>query len=253
LYNIHDNPAGPAGDHQNLNVMLAKITSPVAALNEPTLEIRARHALLRALEQFPRKALRKGELIYSPNDIAREIFLVVEGRIKMLVYSADGRELIKQFHSRGEFFGEGALLRAFPRHNFAVANISSVIIAIPTEAVWKMIEEDTQHSIFFLSLFSRQLACMEHRLESMAFHSSRKRILEFLIELVEQKGEKVGFEWVIRHFMAHQDIANATATSRQSVNVALNELKRNEVITFNRRRLLVRDLDRLKAIAAEQR
>ena len=87
---------------------------------------------------------------------------------------------------------------------------------------------------------------IEKRLESLVFKDSRSRIVEYLFELVEKKGQRVGYEWVVRNFYTHQEIANITATSRQTVTTVLNELRAADILTFNRKRLLVRDLDALK-------
>ena len=88
---------------------------------------------------------------------------------------------------------------------------------------------------------------MEKRLESLVFKDSRSRILEFLIDLNEKRGQRVGYEWVVRKFITHQEIANLTATSRQTVTTVLNELKAKEILTFDRKRLLIRDLSLLKS------
>ena len=87
---------------------------------------------------------------------------------------------------------------------------------------------------------------MENRLESLVFKDSRSRIVEYLLDLVKRRGQRVGYEWVVRKFITHQEIANLTATSRQTVTTVLNELRTKELITFNRKRLLIRDLDKLK-------
>lgn len=86
---------------------------------------------------------------------------------------------------------------------------------------------------------------MEKRLESMVFKDSRSRIIEFLVDLNSERGQRVGYEWVVRNFMTHQEIANLTATSRQTVTTVLNELKSKNIITFNRKRLLIRDINLL--------
>ena len=65
--------------------------------------------------------------------------------------------------------------------------------------------------------------------------------------MVERKGERVGYEHVVRKFITHQEIANLTATSRQTVTTVLNQLRSENIITFDRRRLLVRNLDALKS------
>lgn len=213
------------------------------------LAVQARHSLNDVIRQFPRKKCRKGEVIYTPEEASQEIYFIHDGRVKIVSYSLEGKELIKKLFTKGEFFGEGALLRDQNRHNFAIANTPAVITVIPVAKLRLLMERDPEINLFFLSLFSRQLIELENRLESIVFHSSRSRILAYLVDLIEQKGERVGFEWVIRRFMSHQDIANITATSRQTVNSVLNELRRGEVITFNRRRLLVRDLEALRRVA----
>jgi CRP/FNR family transcriptional regulator, cyclic AMP receptor protein len=91
---------------------------------------------------------------------------------------------------------------------------------------------------------------MEQRLESLVFKDSRTRIIEFLKQLGEKKGQRVGYETLVRKFMTHQEIANLTATSRQTVTTVLNELRNKNVLTFNRRRLLIRDMG---ALAKEAR
>lgn len=87
---------------------------------------------------------------------------------------------------------------------------------------------------------------MERRLESLVFKDSRSRIIEYIIDLNDKRGQRIGYEWVIRKFITHQEIANLTATSRQTVTTVLNELKTKNLITFNRKRLLIRDLDKIK-------
>ena len=51
---------------------------------------------------------------------------------------------------------------------------------------------------------------------------------------------------LVRKFNTHQEIANLTATSRQTVTTILNELRTRNLITFDRKRLLIRDLELLQ-------
>ena len=90
---------------------------------------------------------------------------------------------------------------------------------------------------------------MEQRLESLVFKDSRTRIIEFLKNLAAKKGQRVGYEMLVRKFLTHQEIANLTATSRQTVTTVLNELRNKNILIFNRRRLLIRDMDKLAAEA----
>ena len=67
-----------------------------------------------------------------------------------------------------------------------------------------------------------------------------------LLNQIEERGQRVGYEYVLWTFFIHRDIAELTKTSRQTVTTTLNKLKRKNIIEFNRRRLLVRDMEQLK-------
>jgi CRP-like cAMP-binding protein len=52
---------------------------------------------------------------------------------------------------------------------------------------------------------------------------------------------KVGYGLKLKHELTHQDIANLTATSRQTVTIILNELRELELINFDRKSILIHD------------
>jgi CRP-like cAMP-binding protein len=99
---------------------------------------------------------------------------------------------------------------------------------------------------FMMTLIGKRIVSGEKRLESLVFKDSRTRIVEYLLELVNTKGQRVGYELLVRKFNTHQEIANLTATSRQTVTTLLNDLRNKNILTFDRKRLLIRDIDMLK-------
>ncbi|MEM9023947.1 MAG: helix-turn-helix domain-containing protein, partial [Bacteroidota bacterium] len=62
-------------------------------------------------------------------------------------------------------------------------------------------------------------------------------------ETAQERGRRVGDEWLLKHQLTHQDIANLTATSRQTVTIVLNELKEKDLIHFDRKSILIHDID----------
>jgi CRP-like cAMP-binding protein len=115
------------------------------------------------------------------------------------------------------------------------------------EEMKSMMREYSPLSLFMMKIMGGRIVEMEQRLESLVFKDSRTRIIEFLKKLAEKKGQRVGYEMLVRKFMTHQEIANLTATSRQTVTTVLNELRSKNLLTFNRRRLLIRDMEKLAA------
>ena len=88
-----------------------------------------------------------------------------------------------------------------------------------------------------------RLMKVERRLESLVFKDARQRILDFIYNNAIEKGMKVGFGMKLKHDLTHQDIANLTATSRQTVTIVLNELREAELINFDRKSILIHSMD----------
>lgn len=195
------------------------------------------------------KVYKKGDFIYLPEEEANKIFFISEGRIKISSSSDEGKEVTKAILSTGELFGELGLIGETKRKDSAIAMEKTMVCSVTVDDMKNLMRDHSSLSMFLMKLMGSRVLEMEQRLESLVFKDSKTRIIEFLHELGAKKGDKVGFEVVVRKFITHQEIANLTATSRQTVTTVLNELRNNELITFDRRRLLIRDMDRLRVAA----
>ena len=197
------------------------------------------------------KEFRRGEYIYMSHDIADRIFFLTEGRVKIGSYSDSGKEITKAILSKGEVFGELAIVKSGKRGDFALAMEDTKCCVITKEELKELLREHNAFSLFLMKVLGSRALEMENRLESLVFKDSRKRIIEFLLEMQEKSGERVGYEYVIRKFITHQEIANLTATSRQTVTTVLNDLRSSDIIKFDRKRLLIRDLEALQTEASK--
>lgn len=201
--------------------------------------------MMSAGNSYVHKVYKKGEYIYLPDEFADRIFLVSKGRVKIGTYSENGKEITKSILNMGEVFGELALVGAAKRRDFAVAMEPTELCMMTVQEMKEMMKEHTGLGLFLMQIFGSRKLEMERRLESLVFKDSRSRIVEYLKYLGETKGKRVGYEMLVRKFLTHQEIANMTATSRQTVTTVLNELRTNNIITFNRKRLLIRDMEKL--------
>lgn len=190
---------------------------------------------------------KKGQFIYFPEDPSKTIFFLKEGRVKIGNSSEDGRETIKAILQPGEIFGELALAGEGKREDFAQALDSKVVIcAFSVKDMEELMEKNSAMSLRLTKLIGFRLKKMERKLRSLIFKDARTRIVEFIREMAEERGTPVGDEVLIKHHLTHQDIANLTASSRQTVTTVLNELRAANVINFERKRIMVRDIIKLE-------
>ncbi len=194
-----------------------------------------------------RKKIKKGDYVYMVDQNADKIYFIAEGKVKIGSHSDQGKEITKALLGKGEVFGEMAMVGIDKRLDFAFAVEDTTVCIVSASDMKSLMKEHSTLSLFFMKLMGSKVIEMENRLQSLVFKDSRSRIVEYLIELTEKKGQRVGYEWVVRNFITHQEIANYTATSRQTVTTVLNDLRESEYLTFNRKRLLIRDLEKLKS------
>ncbi len=188
---------------------------------------------------------KKNSFIYFEDEQSDQIYLVAEGRVKIGSYTEDGREVTKAILSAGEIFGELGLIGLEKRTDFAQALDDTTICPMDINEMKELMAQNKALNLKIYKLLGLRIKKMERKIESLVFKDSRTRIVEFLKDWATEKGRKVGFETMMKNYLTHKDIASLTGTSRQTVTTILNELKEKNIINFDRRRILVRDMELL--------
>jgi CRP/FNR family transcriptional regulator, cyclic AMP receptor protein len=189
---------------------------------------------------------KKNEFIYFENEPSEHLYLIANGRVKIGSYTADGREIVKAILSQGEIFGELALAGEERRPDFAQAlDDDTTVCPMSIQDMQELMANNKSLNLKIIKLIGLRIKKLERKVESLVFKDARTRIIEFLRDMAIEKGKKVGFETMFRNYLTHRDIASLTGTSRQTVTMVLNELKDKNIINFDRRRFLIRDMEKL--------
>ena len=205
-----------------------------------TLTDAERETLLAASTQRP---VKKHQYVFAEGDDARHVYFVAAGEVKLGNHGGDGREIIVSVLRPNAMFGQLALTGQRQRQSFAQSLTSdSVVYQLPLDTLRRLMQANFGLSQLVLQNMGQQLQLAQRRLTSVVSLDARTRIVDFLKECVGAHGRKVGLEYLIRHSLTHQDIANLTCTSRQTVTLVLNELRKTNQIYFNRGKILIRDM-----------
>ena len=199
------------------------------------------------LDQMSRRITKaKYSFIYLPDETSDTVYFLNKGTIKIGTHGADGKEIIKSLIHPHSIFGELGLIGEQKRQDFAQALKEEVeLFAISVSDFKKVMRTNFALTDRIMSAFGNRLMRAETKLESLIFKDARTRIIDFIKDNISRHGRRVGYEMLLKHSLTHQDIANITCTSRQTVTLVLNELRKSDLIYFNRGKILVRDMDRL--------
>lgn len=205
------------------------------------------HKLPGMKEKHTFNHFRKGEFIYFPNEPSSHLYLIAEGRVKIGSYTEDGKEILKAILGAGEIFGELSIAGEERRSDFAQAlDPTTTVCPMTIDDMQELMKENQALSLRIFKLMGLRLKRVERKLELLVFKDARSRVIDFIREMAEEMGQKVGYEMLIKTKFTHKDIASLTGTSRQTVTTILNDLKAQNIINFDRRRILVRDMVKLR-------
>lgn len=222
----------------NIKMQFLGSLPPLTTLDADELRQLAGMAQYRRVSKF--------HFIFMPDEAADHLFILIRGRIKLGTYAFDGREVIKEILQPMAIFGDLALAGELKRSEFAQAMHDEVeYLAVRIDDFQSLMQQNQRLVFACLQHLGQRLQRVEERLASLVLKDARERIIDFLVDTAGKEGRRVGYETLVKHYLTQQEIANLTGTSRQTVTSVLNDLRKSNLIYFNRNSILIRDLEKL--------
>ena len=224
--------------------MNTKVTLPIFD-NNPLFAVLTPEELLLLHQTASVQSFSKHQVLYKPGQTASKVYFLLKGTVKIAVH-AEKKDIIKYVVRPGSLFGESCLTGEMQRRDFAYAmEEMAEVIELDAQTLLSVMKRNFAFAQSLLHFLGERLRYTENQLEKVVLKDSKSRIMEYLHQMGIEQGKQIGFETLVRHNMTHQDIADLTGTSRQMVTAVLNQLKRSNVLYFNRKKILFRDLNAL--------
>jgi CRP-like cAMP-binding protein len=188
------------------------------------------------LRDFP-----EGAIVVSQEDSGESLFVLVRGRVKVVLYGESGREVILSiFKQPGDFFGEMALLDDEPRSATVIAAERSRLLVLSRAAFQEHIAAHPRTALRVLTELSRRLRRADEVIGNLALLDVYGRLAGKLRELAAADGEEREDGILIRQRPTQAEIAAMIGTSRETVSRALSELARRGFLEMSGKKLLLR-------------
>ena len=188
----------------------------------------------------------KNQPVYFAKEPSSSIFFLKKGRVKLTRTSKDGKEMILGIINPGEVFGEMSFLDENERTDFATSIDSALLCAINKQEFKEFVEKSPELNLRITKLIGFRLKNYTEKIEELVFKDAPQRVVLFLLKIAENTGKIIGNDVFVKPFLKHQDIADLTACSRQTVNTVLTDLRKNKIISFDRRKLIIHKKDELQ-------
>ena len=217
------------GQPANVSVTLLRNVPLFAGLDEVQLGVLARI--------FVRKSVGRNATIIRAGDPTDSLYIVVSGRLKVLMSDEQGREVILSILGPGEYFGEMGLLDDSPRSASVVTLEPCDFLGISKTDFKRSLAENFDLSLMVMRGLVKRLREADQKIGSLALMDVYGRVARLLLEMAEDvDGEKV----VVKK-LSKQDIAKMIGASREMVSRVMKDLHLRGYIEARGRSIVLRD------------
>jgi CRP/FNR family transcriptional regulator, cyclic AMP receptor protein len=187
-------------------------------------------ALERLAERSHSRRLARGQILFSQGEPSDHLFVVHSGRVRVLVSSAQGEDLVLAVLEAGDSFGEVTVLTDEPRSASVDALEPSELLAVPAAEVRAVLMENPAA---LLAVAARLAATVRHITDvaaDLVFLDVPRRLAKLLVAqaAVQRDGTTV-----CELNMSQSGVAARLGATRQSMNRALGEFARRAWITVD--------------------
>jgi CRP/FNR family cyclic AMP-dependent transcriptional regulator len=193
-----------------------------------------------------------GQIVFGRGDPGREIYFVAEGRVRLSVLTAEGRELSFAHAEPGQIFGEIAVLDGGVRTADATAVSKVIAHSLSKSALMRLVETSTRVREAVVRFLCQRVREADQQLEGIALYPIEARLARFFLAAARQKPEAKSMKRVTLDMAISQsELALLIGASRPKVNAALALLQDSGAIERNDKTLIcnIEELENLAGTA----
>ena len=195
------------------------------------------------------RQISKGETIFHEGDPGEGFHYVIEGQVKIIKTSEDGREHIIKVMQAGDLFAEVLLFNALPYPATATAVDAVRVGVIRNADLERLVLGNNQLALQLIKALSQRLLYAQQKIKNLALDDVLSRTAEVLLRLAT---DQVGRERVpeIRLDFSRQDLASLVGTTRETVTRTLSALKKDGIIDFEGSIIRLHDVQYLQSLVS---
>ena len=181
----------------------------------------------------------KDNVIILAEDKGDALFIIKNGQVKVSIVSADGREIILSLLRNGAVFGELSLLDGKPRSANVIATEKTDLVMLRRADFLQLVSRTPKIVISMLAELASRLRKTDRKIEGLALLDVTSRISETLLQLANESGIEAADGIVLEHQPTHQQLANMSGTTRETVSRVLKRLESQGYIKCNGRKIKI--------------
>jgi len=173
-----------------------------------------------------KRRYRRGEIIVEHNRKSNSLFILLNGRARVLTSDSRGREVILAVLQNGDYVGEMSLIDNEPHSATVRAEVQTDILVLGRAEFARCLPENSSLSYAIMRGLVYRLRNADRQIESLALLDVYGRVARSLLDMAEKDGEVT----IIRNKVSRQDMAKIVGASREMVSRVMKDLEDRGVI-----------------------
>jgi len=200
---------------------------------------------------FIEKHFGKDEYIFFEGDPSSWIGVVLEGRVKMIKHSENGKDVVLDLIAPGEMLGEMAAFNGEPYPATAQAMEPTVVAIIHQDDYLRLLKQYPALALRMIEELGRRLREAQETIKSMAVERVERRIARILLKLAATTGLSSEEGIVIELPLTRQDIAEMAGTTVETAIRTMSKFRKRGLVQTKRGRVTILQPHELVKIAEE--
>ncbi|KRB34471.1 hypothetical protein ASD99_02380 [Mesorhizobium sp. Root695] len=208
-----------------------------------------KHVLARIARIMRPQRIGAGRQVLVEGEPCTGLFLVVEGQIRLIKSTAEGRDQVLGILGPGATFNEIAVFDGGPNPFGAVSVGAAFLGFLPKSDMIRLLDQHPEVARAALKILSSRQRSLGSMVEDLALRDVTVRVARLLLGCVGHHGHIIESAETACEHITHQEIASMVGSVREVAQRALKQLERDGAISLQRSRVCVRDVSKLKAWA----
>jgi len=200
---------------------------------------------------FVEKRFGKDDYIFFEGDPFSWLGVVLEGRVKMIKHSENGKDVVLDLIAPGEMLGELAAFNGEPYPATAQAMEPTVVASIHRDDYLRLLKQYPALALRVIEELGRRLREAQEMIKSMAVERVERRIARILLKLAATTGSSSEEGIVIELSLSRQDIAEMVGTTVETAIRTMSKFGKKGLVQTKRGRVIILDPHQLVRIAEE--
>ena len=192
------------------------------------------------------KDAKKNEVISFSDFEIRRIFILKVGTIKICREDKKGKEIITEILTNGDIFGHINATNDTREEYARVLSDKVKLCFFEISNFNQVLKNNTNLSIKFNDSVNDKLISFKQKYEDLIFKDVDTRVTDFFKTYAKHHGKVKNNGFEMEMVLTHQDIAEYTASSRQSVTTKINKLiEEGKIIYDGRKKVVIPNINAL--------